>query len=108
MNEAQEIMGGFVYSLAKPIQAHGEQVLELTLRRPTPAEAKKIGRMPYVIADTNTGAYAPDLSMVDAYISVCAGIPPSAVAQMDLSDLNNLAWAVCRFFTTPESSVSSS
>lgn len=108
MNEAQEIMGAFTHALAKPITAHAEQVTELQLRRPTPAEAKKIGRMPYVITNLGTGAYSPDLSVVSDYISVCAGIPPSSVDQLDLSDLNQLAWAVCSFFTTPESSASSS
>lgn len=108
MNEAQEIMGALTHPLAKPITAHGEQLRELQLRRPTPAEAKKIGRMPYVLTDLKTGAYSPDLSVVDEYISVCAGIPPSSVAQLDLVDLNQLAWAVCSFFTTPESSASSS
>ena len=108
MNEAQQIMGALTHPLAKPITAHGEQLRELQLRRPTPAEAKKIGRMPYVVTDPSTGAFSPDLSVVDAYISVCAGIPPSSVAQLDLSDLNQLAWAVCSFFTTPESSASSS
>ncbi|MBP9942413.1 MAG: phage tail assembly protein [Comamonas sp.] len=108
MNEAQEIMGALTHTLAKPIKAHSEQVTELQLRRPTPAEAKKIGRMPYVITNLATGAYSPDLSVVGDYISVCAGIPPSSVDQLDLSDLNQLAWQICSFFTTPESSASSS
>ncbi|MDH0362790.1 phage tail assembly protein [Comamonas aquatica] len=108
MNEAQQIMGGFAHTLAKPIKAHGDELHELQLRRPTAAEAKKIGRMPYVVTDPKTGLYSPDLSVVDEYISVCAGIPPSSVAQLDLVDLNQLAWAVCSFFTTPESSASSS
>lgn len=108
MNEAQQIMGALSHPLAKPITAHGEQVTELQLRRPTLAEVKKIGRMPYVVTNPNTGAYSPDLSVVGDYIGVCAGIPPSSVDQLDLSDLNQLAWAVCSFFMTPELSASSS
>lgn len=107
MNEAQQIMGGFAHTLAKPIKAHGDELHELQLP-PYGSGSQKIGRMPYVVTDPKTGLYSPDLSVVDEYISVCAGIPPSSVAQLDLVDLNQLAWAVCSFFTTPESSASSS
>lgn len=108
MNEAQQIMGSVKFTLQTPIKAHGEEVHELTVNRPTIAQCRQVGRMPYVIADTKTGVYSPDLAVVAEYLSVCCGIPPSSVDQLDLLDLNQLAWKICGFFTTPASSASSS
>lgn len=108
MNEAQQIMGSTVlHSLAVPIKAHAESVTQLELRRPTVAEVRKIGRMPYVAVDAS-GKVTPDMSVVPDYIAVCAGIPPSSVDQLDLSDLNQLGWMVSNFFMEPASSASSS
>lgn len=107
MNEAQKIMGEVQHSLAQPIKAHGETVSQLDLRRPTLAEIRKIGRMPYLVADAS-GKVTPDMTVVPDYIAVCAGIPPSSVDQLDLSDINQLGWMVSNFFLTPASSVSSS
>ena len=48
----------------------------------------------------------PDMGVVPAYIAVCAGIPPSSVDQIDLSDLNQLAWTIAGFFLAPASPAS--
>lgn len=109
MNEAQEIMGGQITTveLSTPITAHGESVKSLQLRRPTTAEVRKIGRLPYLLVDA-AGKYTPQMDVVAEYITVCAAIPPSSVDQIDLHDLNQLAWVVCSFFMTPSSAASSS
>lgn len=95
------------YPLTASIIAHGETVSKLDLRRPSPNEAKKIGRLPYVFLD-DKGRMTPDMSVIPDYIVVCAGIPASSVDQMDLFDLNQLAWAIVGFFNTPASAASSS
>lgn len=79
-----------------PIEAHGEQLTELTLRRPTVQEVRAIKAMPYKL-DKNEDVCL-DMEVAAKYIAVCAGIPPSSVNQLDLSDLNTLAWAVFSFF----------
>lgn len=109
MNKAQQIMAGQVTTveLSTPITAHGESVKSLQLRRPTTAEVRKIGRLPYLLVDAS-GKFTPQLDVVAEYISVCAAIPPSSVDQLDLHDLNQLAWGVCGFFMSPASSASSS
>ncbi|MNX85808.1 Phage tail protein E [compost metagenome] len=89
------------YTLAAPIQAHDQEVLELTLRRPTVAEVRAIKALPYKI-DKNEDV-SLDLDVSAKYIAICAGIPASSVNQLDLSDLNNLAWAVAGFFMTAAS-----
>lgn len=83
-------------TLSTPIQAHGDQVTELTLRRPTTRECRQIGQLPYrVEKDESVGL---NLDVAAKYIVVCAGIPSSSVDQLDVTDLNGLAWALAGFF----------
>ena len=89
------------HTLSAPILAHDEQVLELTLRRPTVAEVRAIKALPYKI-DKNEEV-SLDMDVAAKYIAVCAGIPAPSVNQLDLADLNNLAWVVAGFFMTAAS-----
>jgi hypothetical protein len=89
------------HTLSMPILAHDEQVLELTLRRPTVAEVRAIKALPYKI-DKNEDV-SLDMDVAAKYIAVCAGIPAPSVNQLDLADLNNLAWAIAGFFMTAAS-----
>ncbi|QXH53204.1 phage tail assembly protein [Pseudomonas fakonensis] len=82
--------------LSTPIQAHGEQLTELALRRPTTRECRQIGQLPYRIEkDESVGL---NLDVAAKYIVVCAGIPGSSVDQLDVTDLNAAAWALAGFF----------
>lgn len=89
------------YILSAPIQAHDQEVLEVTLRRPTVAEVRAIKALPYKV-DKNEDVTL-DMEASAKYIAVCAGIPAPSVNQLDLHDLNNLAWAVSSFFMTAAS-----
>lgn len=86
------------------IEAHGESVTELTMRRPTVQEVRAIKALPYKI-DKNEEV-SLDMDVAAKYIAVCAGIPPSSVNQLDLADLNALSWAVASFFMSAASSPS--
>lgn len=88
------------------IEAHGEPVTELNLRRPTVQEVRAIKALPYKI-DKNEEV-SLDMDVAAKYIAVCAGIPPSSVNQLDLADLNTLSWAVAGFFMSAASAPSSS
>ena len=90
-----------VVKLSAPIEAHGEQLSELTIRRPTPQEARAIKALPYKIDKDE--AVSIDLDIAAKYIVVCAGIPLSSVNQLDLADLNSLSWQIAGFFMTPAS-----
>jgi len=90
--------------LATAITAHDEQVTEITLRRPTVQEVRTIKALPYKIDKDE--AVALDMDVAAKYIAVCAAIPPSAVNQLDLSDLNTLAWEIAGFFMSAASSTS--
>lgn len=106
MNEAQKIMGSSVHPLVKAIKAHGKDVSEVTLRRPTSKEVKQIGRMPYLLDDG--GKPTPNMAVISDYLVVCLGIPESSVDQLELLDLNKLTWAVIGFFLNAESTASTS
>lgn len=95
-----------IIKLNTPIQAHGEEVAELTLEPLTARDARLIGVLPYRMTEEGT----PDLNLVAcaAYIARSAGIPPSSVDQLDLPDLNTLAWTVAGFFLTADSATSES
>lgn len=86
------------------IEAHGEPLAELTLRRPTVQEVRAIKALPYRI-DKNEEV-GLDMDVAAKYIAVCAGIPPSSVNQLDLADLNALSWAVAGFFMSAASAPS--
>lgn len=82
--------------LNTPIQAHGEQLSELTLSRPTTRQCRDIGQLPYRIEkDESVGL---NLDVAAKYIVVCAGIPGSSVDQLEVADLNTVAWALAGFF----------
>ncbi|CAG8864083.1 phage tail assembly protein [Pseudomonas fluorescens] len=87
--------------LSQPIQAHGEEVSRISLRRPTVPECRGIKALPYVIGKDE--AVTLDLDVAAKYIAICGAIPQSSVNQLDLNDLNGLAWAVAGFFLTPAS-----
>jgi len=89
-----------------PIEAHGEPLSELTLRRPTVQEVRAIKALPYKIDKGEDVSL--DMDVAAKYIAVCAGIPPSSVNQLDLSDLKTLSWAVAGFFMSAASQPSAS
>lgn len=94
-------MSTVTHTLAAPIQAHGEEVKELTLRRPTVQECRAIKSLPYNIGES--GYPILDVEVAAKYIAVCAGIPASSVNQLELPDLNNVAWLIVGFFMPRDS-----
>ena len=93
-----------VHTLQVAIEAHGEPLTQLDLRRPTVQEVRAIKALPYKI-DKNEEV-SLDMDVAAKYIAVCAGIPPSSVNQLDLADLNSLSWAVASFFMSAASQTS--
>jgi len=90
-----------VVTLRVAIEAHGESLNELTLRRPTVQEVRAIKALPYKIDKSEEVSL--DMDVAAKYIAVCAGIPPSSVNQLDLADLNALSWSVASFFMSAAS-----
>ncbi|MFG0501044.1 phage tail assembly protein [Pseudomonas putida] len=94
-------MSTVTHTLAEPIQAHGDEVKELTLRRPTVQECRAIKALPYNIGES--GYPILDVEVAAKYIAVCAAIPASSVNQLALPDLNNVAWLIVGFFMPRDS-----
>lgn len=84
------------YVLSSPIKAHGEELKALTLRSPTPADARAVKALPYHVATDESVRIDPDAAA--KYIVRMAGIPLSSVDQLNMADFNALAWKVAGFF----------
>lgn len=84
------------FPLAKPIQAHGEEVTELKLREPTGEDVEDCKGLPYFLEDGETILINTKTAM--KYVSRCAEIPMGSVRQILPGDLNNLFWWVAGFF----------
>lgn len=91
-------------TLNVPVEAHGETLLALDLRRPTVQEVRAIKALPYRIDKSEEVSL--DMDVAAKYIAVCAGVPPSTVNQLDLSDLNTASWIVAGFFMSAASAPS--
>ncbi len=92
-------MEKITYPLAVPIKAHGEELAALEVRRPTPQECRTIKALPYNLSET--GGPVLDVEVAAKYIAVCCAIPAGSVNQLDLFDLNKLAWMITGFFLRP-------
>lgn len=87
--------GGVTIALARPIQAHGEEVRQLTFRRVTAKDIRLLG-LPFTFS--KDGASAPDTAVIARYIVTLAGIPSSSVDQLEPLDFLAGMGAVMDFF----------
>lgn len=94
------------HTLSAPIQAHGESLAIIALRRPTVLDCRAINALPYKIEKDESVSLCLDTAA--KYIAVCAGIPPGSVNQLDIADLNTLAWVVAGFFMSSATATSAS
>lgn len=85
-----------IITLREPIQAHGETVTELQLRRPTAQECREIRSFPYTLGQDMLPVAATDVAA--KYIQRCCAIPESSVNQLSLEDFNAITWQIIGFF----------
>lgn len=76
-------MSTITHKLAAPINAHGEELKELKIRRPTPHEVRTIKVLPYVLGEDNRPV--AETEAASKYIAVCAGIPPARLTNCTFS-----------------------
>lgn len=88
-------MSNKVIDLSSPIQAHGESVSKLDLKKPTGEQVCRLG-LPYTM--TPDGEVSINMKKVKGYLIELCAIPASAVEQIDPADLNKAAWDVAGFF----------
>lgn len=84
------------FTLSVPVQHGSEELTELTLREPTPKDVNALG-LPYKLHADLTSEPVP--AVCAKYISRLAGIPPSVVEKVALSDYTMLLYMVVAFFT---------
>ena len=80
--------------LSSPIQAHGETLSALELRKPTVKELRAAGA-PYRIS--RGGEVTVDYEACARLIAAICAIPPSSVDLMDTADFDEAAWKVVGF-----------
>lgn len=84
-----------IVTLTKPIEAHGETLTELVLREPTVPDMRRVGLPFRMGGDT---AIIMDAARTCDYISLLAGIPPSAVDRMAPADILTAFTVLIPFF----------
>lgn len=82
-------------TLSATIQAHGESLDKLELKKPTGEQVCRLG-LPYTM--TPEGEISINMKKVKGYLIELCAIPASAVEQIEPADLNNAAWDVAGFF----------
>jgi hypothetical protein len=86
--------------LSKPISAHGEEVSQLTFREPTPKDLMQLGFPSLIVPSADGGVSGIEVraKVIGAYIARLAGIPPSSVEAMSVSDFIACQSEILPFF----------
>jgi hypothetical protein len=86
--------------LSKPIKAHGEEVTQLTFREPTPRDLMQLGFPSLIVPSADGGVSGIEVraKVIGAYIARLAGIPPSSVEAMSVSDFIACQSEILPFF----------
>lgn len=88
--------------LTRAIQAHDEELTQLTLKELTTSLVRLLG-IPYRFDETGTPY--PVAELTAKYISKLAGIPLSSVDQLSPVDFNNLSLVIIGFFLSSAETV---
>lgn len=84
------------FPLSNPIQAHGKDLTELTLREPNGDDVEACKALPYFVGEGE--AIIVSTVAATKYVARCADIPAGSVKQISVGDLNNLFWWITGFF----------
>lgn len=84
-----------VIELAEPIDAYGEAVNRITLRRPTVRDIRECG---YPVRFDEEGVMEPIPVAIARYVKTLGDLPMGSVDQMVPSDFNQCMKAVMSFF----------
>jgi Phage tail assembly chaperone proteins, E, or 41 or 14 len=87
--------GAITIALDAPIQAHGEEIAELTFR---PLKVDDLNRVGYPVRLGADGTMEPIPDRISAMIGRLAGIPDSSVGQLTVADWHRAMEVVVGFF----------
>lgn len=93
-------MSGVTVPLKKAIVAHGDEIEEITLRKPEPEDVMQIGSPQLLIPSADGESVGIEIrsKVVGQYICRLAAIPLSSVKAMDLQDFLTCQGVVMNFF----------
>jgi hypothetical protein len=86
------------FPLDEPINAYGEELTVLKLRKPTGIDLIEIGNPVNFYPYATPVKIEHDMAKVQAMVARLANIPSSSVARIGPQDLVGLAWAISPFF----------
>lgn len=86
-------------ALSKPITAHGEEVSELTFRKPTTEDVMELG-LPQLVVVSEDGSPGVEVrtKVVGRYVARLAAIPANSVKALTIRDFNQCISVVMGFF----------
>ena len=85
-------------TLRTPIQAHGEEISELTFRPPTSQDLIDIGSPVKLDMASDPPAISHDERRFAQMMARLAAVPPSSIAKMHHSDFISAEWLLSPFF----------
>jgi hypothetical protein len=99
-----------IVTLTRPIQAHGNQVLELDLREPNGGDVAACGFPFRMIVADETMQILPEGQAITSLISRLGNIPKGSAGQLNLADWMECMNAIFGFFgqSVPTSSSAAS
>ena len=88
--------------LSKPIQAHGEEIAEITLREPTTGDVMEIGLPTLLIPGSDGESVGVEVrtKVIGQYISRLGAIPMPSVKALALADFTRCQGVVMGFFSS--------
>lgn len=86
------------FPLDEPINAYGQEVTVLKLRKPTGLDLIEIGNPVNFYPYATPVKIEHDMPKVQAMVARLANIPSSSVVRIGVNDLVGLAWAISPFF----------
>jgi phage terminase large subunit-like protein len=86
------------FTLSKPIQAYGEDVSVLKMRKPTGKDLIQVGNPVTFYPHVEPVKIEHDMGRVVQMAARMANVPSSSIERMDPDELTALAWAISPFF----------
>lgn len=88
----------FTFPLRKPINAYGEEITVLELRRPTGADLVRVGNPVKFTPHAEPPIIEHDYVRVAAMVARLANVPSSSIERLEPDELTALAWGISPFF----------
>lgn len=86
------------FPLRTPINAYGEEVSVLKIRKPTGADLIAVGNPVKFSPFTKPPTVEHDMTRVIEMVARLANVPSSSLAKLEPAELISLAWEISPFF----------